>query len=166
MRLELKRLDRGSLEAAIERAAHYRDLNQPEEAESICLDVLDVDEKHQTAWKILGLAITDRLPSGRVGLLEEAIEAFERLDDRYERVYHLGVAWERAAKAHLERGEAHSAVIAFENALRLFDEVAAGRPDSADPVLRWNRCVRLLSSHPALLAAMKAPLEERVHLGD
>jgi tetratricopeptide (TPR) repeat protein len=166
MRFELKRLDRASLEAAIQKAAHYRDLNQPEEAESICLDVLDVDATHQTAWKILGLAITDRLPSGRVGLLEEAIEAFEKLGDEYERAYHLGVAWERAAKAHLERGEAHSALTAFEHALRLFDQAAALRRDSADPVLRWNRCVRLLSSHPSLLAAMKSPMEDRVHLGD
>src|SRR5579871_4391479 len=99
---ELKRLEKASVEAAVARAAHYRDLNQPEEAESICLDVLDVDEDHQAAWRILGLAITDRLHTGRVGLLEEAIEAFEHLKDRYERVYHVGVAWERVAKVHLE----------------------------------------------------------------
>jgi hypothetical protein len=33
-------------------------------------------------------------------------------------------------------------------------------------VLRWNRCVRLLSSHPSLLEAMRAPREDQVHLGD
>ncbi len=166
MGFDLKRLPRASLGAAIERAAHYRDLNQPEEAESICRDVLDVDAKHQIALQILGLSLTDRLPTGHAGLLEQAIDAFDKLTDEYERVYHTGVAWERAAKAHLERSEAHSAVTAFEHALALFQAAEAMRPDSPDPVLRWNRCVRLLSSHPSLRAAIHAPREDEVHLGD
>ena len=162
----LKRLPKETLEAAIVKAAHYRDLNQPEEAESICRDILDVDSAHQTAWKLLGLAITDRFGTGHAGLLEEAVEAFERLEDPYERVYHIGVAWERAAKAHLERSEAHSAVTAFEHALRLFEKAEGMRPASPDPVLRWNRCVRILSSHPSLRAAMLAPRDDQVRLGD
>jgi tetratricopeptide (TPR) repeat protein len=166
MGFELKRLPNSSLDAAIAKAEHYRDLNQPEEAESICRDVLDVDSTYQKAWKLLGLALTDRLASGQVGLLEQAVDAFERLTDPYERVYHLGVAWERAAKAHTERGEAHSAVAAFEHALGLFQEAEPMRPDLPDSVLRWNRCVRLLSTHPSLRAALKAPREDDVHLGD
>jgi tetratricopeptide (TPR) repeat protein len=166
MAFELKRLPRTSLDAAIAKAEHYRDLNQPEEAESICRDILDVDPNSPKAWKLLGLSLTDRLASGQVGLLEQAMEAFERLADPYERVYHLGVGWERAAKAHIERGEAHSAVTAFEHALGLFKEAERLRPDLPDPVLRWNRCVRLLSTHPALRAASIAPREDEVHLGD
>jgi len=166
MELNLKRLPRASLETAVARASHYRDLNQPEEAESICRDVLDVDASHQVAWRLLGLALTDRLPTGHAGLLEQAIEAFEKLTDEYERVYHTGVAWERAAKAHLERNEAHSAVTGFEHAMRLFEKAAAMRPDAPDPVLRWNRCVRLLASHPSLRAAIHSPREDQVHLGD
>jgi tetratricopeptide (TPR) repeat protein len=166
MNYALKRLTRANLEAAVAQAAHYRDLNQPEEAESICRDVLDADPGNQHAWKLLGLAITDQLPTGRVGLLEEAIEAFERLSEEYERVYLVGVAWERAAKAHLERNEAHSAVTAFEHALHLFEHAEAMRPQSADPVLRWNRCVRLLTNHPSLRAAIHAPREDEIHRGD
>ncbi|HEY3822252.1 MAG TPA: tetratricopeptide repeat protein [Polyangiaceae bacterium] len=166
MSYSLKRLSRTNLEAAIARAAHYRDLNQPEEAESICRDVLDVDPENQQAWKLLGLALTDQFAGLQVGLLEEAIEAFERLTDDYERVYHVGVAWERAAKAHLERNEAHSAVTAFEHALRLFEKAEQMRPESPDPVLRWNRCVRLLSNHPSLRAAIHAPREDEIQLGD
>jgi hypothetical protein len=74
----------------------------------------------------------------------------------------VGVAWERAAKAHLERNEAHSAVTAFEHALRLFEKAEGMRPDSPDPVLRWNRCVRLLSNHPSLREAMRHSLEVRL----
>ena len=76
------------------------------------------------------------------------------------------MGWERAAKAHLERNEAHSAVTAFEHALRLFGEAQAMRPGVADPVLRWNRCVRLMSSHPSLRAAAAAPRDSDVRLGD
>lgn len=166
MDFDLKRLPRESLDAAIRKAAHYRDLNQPEEAESICRDVLDVDAGHQAAWKLLGLALTDRFASGRVGLLEDALAAFERLLDEYERIYHFGVAWERAAKSHLERSESHSAVTGFEHALALYARAEQMRPDLPDPVLRWNRCVRLLQTHPALRAALHAPREDQVHLGD
>ena len=166
MGFELKRLPRASVDAAIAKAEHYRDLNQPEEAESICLDVLDLEPGHVKAWKLLGLAITDRFPSGQVGLLEQAIHAFEKLPDPYERTYHLGVAWERAAKAHVEKNESHSAVASFEHALALFEKAEHMRPDLPDPILRWNRCVRLLISHPPLRAASLAPREDEVHLGD
>ncbi len=166
MSYSLKPLPRTSLDAALAKAEHYRDLNQPEEAESICRDVLDVDRGNQRAWKLLGLSLTDRFPSRQAGLAEEAIEAFERLTDEYERIYHVGVAWERSAKAHLERNEAHSAVTAFEHALRLFEQAQAMRPELPDAVLRWNRCVRLMAAHPALKAALGAPREDQVHLGD
>jgi tetratricopeptide (TPR) repeat protein len=168
MTYTLKRLPVTSLDAALKKAEHYRDLNQPEEAESICRDVLDVEPENQRAWKLLGLALTDRFSSrhGDVGLLEEAVGAFERLTDEYERIYHVGVAWERSAKAHHERNEAHSAVTAFEHALRLFEKAQGMRPDLPDAVLRWNRCVRLLDGDPALLMAFSTPREDQVRLGD
>jgi tetratricopeptide (TPR) repeat protein len=173
---ELKRLTTQNLEAALAKASTYRDLNQPEEAESICQDVLDVDAKNQHALRVLGLALTDRLtgPLARpsregawVGLFEQAIAVFERLTDEYERVYYKGVAWERSAKAHLERGEAHSAMSSFEHAMDLFERAQALAPrDLPDPILRYNRCVRLLTTHPLLLAAADDPRESAVHLGD
>jgi len=166
MAVELKRLKRESLAAAVEKAAHYRDLNQPEEAESICRDVLDVDTNQTTAWRILGLALTDRFTTGPVGLFEQAVEAFGHLADEYDRVYHVGVAWEREAKAHLENDQAHSAVTAFETALQHFEKAGALKPDSPDPILRWNRCVRLMTTHPSLRDAMRAPREHDVRLGD
>jgi tetratricopeptide (TPR) repeat protein len=166
MSYALKRLPHDSLEVAIAKAAHYRDLNQPEEAESICRDVLDVDAKNQAAWKLLGLAMTDRFSTREAGLLEEAVAAFERLEDGYDRIYHVGVAWERAAKAHLERNEAHSAVTAFEQALSLFERAEQMRPDLPDPILRWNRCVRLLSTHASLREALRQPREHDVRFGD
>ena len=166
MEMALKRIRPESLDVALAKAEHYRALNQPEEAESICRDVLEVDAEKQNAWKVLGLALTDRFASGHAGLLEEALASFERLQDDYERTYHLGVAWERAAKAHLERNEAHSAVAGFEHALDAYEAAEKMRPDLPDPVLRWNRCIRLLRSHPALRTAMRVSREAAGHLGD
>ena len=40
---ELKPLSRDSVDTALEKAEHYRLLNQPRLAESICHDVLEVD---------------------------------------------------------------------------------------------------------------------------
>ncbi len=165
MGVELKRLRKESLAAAVEKAVHYRDLNQPEEAESICRDILDVDGQHQVAWRLLGLALTDRFATGPVGLFEQAVEAFEHLNDAYDETYHLGVAWERAAKAHLERSETQSAVTGFETALQLFEKAGSMRPDSPDPILRWNRCARLMSTHPQLRDGIDAP-DHSVRLGD
>ena len=64
MTYSLKRLSRANLEAAIVKAAHYRDLNQPEEAESICRDVLEESPEDQHALRTLGLALTDGWTSG------------------------------------------------------------------------------------------------------
>jgi hypothetical protein len=99
-------------------------------------------------------------------LLEEAVAAFERLEEPYDRVYHVGVAWERVATVHLARNEAHSAASALEHALSLLEQAQPMRPDSPDPILRWNRCVRLLSSHPSLRSAVDQPRERDVRFGD
>jgi hypothetical protein len=57
-------------------------------------------------------------------------------------------------------------LVALEHALRLFEQAEKLRPGSPDPVLRWNRCVRLLSTHASLRAAIEAPREDQVRLGD
>ena len=57
MSYELKRLAEKNLAGAVALAKHYRDLNQPEEAESICRDVLAVAPDDQDAWRTLGLAL-------------------------------------------------------------------------------------------------------------
>jgi tetratricopeptide (TPR) repeat protein len=163
----LKKLAPNELDSAVEKAAHYRALNQPEEAESICQDVIAVDAKHQNALRVLGLAITDRFDELAVGLFEEAMKYFGRLENEYDRVYHEGVAWERLGKAHLRRGEGHGALGAIEHALDHYeraDKIApAGNPD---PILRFNRCVRLLQSHRLLKDAFDSPHSREPGLGD
>src|SRR5438046_8993567 len=61
---ELKSLHKDAIPAALEKAERYRLLNEPGEAESICLDILHVDPENQHAVIMLLLALTDRLEKG------------------------------------------------------------------------------------------------------
>ena len=53
---ELKPLSKEAIPAALEKAERYRLLNEPAEAESICLDILAPDPENQQALIILLLA--------------------------------------------------------------------------------------------------------------
>ena len=57
---ELKPLSRDAVDAALAKAERYRFLNEPGEAESICLDILAVDPANQRALITLLLALTDQ----------------------------------------------------------------------------------------------------------
>src|SRR5256885_925113 len=111
---ELKPLGTRNLSAAVTLAKHYRDLNAPEEAESICRDIIAVSPDNDDAWRTLGLAMTDRFPTAWMTLFDEACAAFAKLRSEYERMYYTAIAWERYAKAQLEAGRAHNAIHAFE----------------------------------------------------
>ena len=57
---ELKPLSRDAVDAALSKAERYRLLNEPHEAESICLDVLEIDPDNQPAHITLLLSLTDQ----------------------------------------------------------------------------------------------------------
>ncbi|MEE2900476.1 MAG: hypothetical protein VX815_18600, partial [Gemmatimonadota bacterium] len=61
---ELKPLSADAVPVALAKAEHYRLLNEPEEAESICIDILEVDPEHQKALINLLLARTDQFKEG------------------------------------------------------------------------------------------------------
>ena len=56
---ELKPISRDSIPRAIQKAERYRLLNQSWAAESICLDILEVDSENQQVLVMLVLALTD-----------------------------------------------------------------------------------------------------------
>src|SRR4051794_21243247 len=151
MGLELKRLADKNLDAAIDLAAHYRDLNEPEQAESICRDVLAVAPENVDALRTLGLALTDRFPTAWMSLFEEACTTFKKLPTEYERAYYVGIAWERYAVAQVAAGRCANAIHAFEDAIAHFEkaqELAA--KDDPSPILHYNRCVRALTENAEL----------------
>ena len=60
MEYKLKSISQAGIGEANSKAELYRLLNEPEEAESICHDVLATDPENQTALRLLGLAISDQ----------------------------------------------------------------------------------------------------------
>ena len=150
MERELKTISKNGIAEALAKVQHYRYLNQAEEAESICRDILAADPGNQMALRQLGLAITDQFTGGTTDRFNEAHSSFEKLTNAYERSYYLGIVNERRAKAQLRAGyHSHALRTSFENALRYFEEAEKVRTQgNDDALLRWNRCLRLMQGIP------------------
>jgi hypothetical protein len=129
----------------------YRLLNEPGDAESICLDVLRIDPENQQALMSLLLAMTDRLAKGYSVGDTQIQEVLGRLRDDYERAYYTGIVWERRAKARLAKGSPGSHFAAhdwFRAAMEWFEKAEALRPaGNDDAILRWNSCARVIMSN-------------------
>ena len=147
---ELKRISTAGIAEAIAKAQLYRSLNEPEEAESICRDILAIEPQHQLALRLLGLALTDQFTGISSDRDREAERSFQQLIDPYERLYYMGLLCERRVKAQLRAGRApHTLLPLLEKALQCFrDAEKIHPPGNDDAILRWNRCVRLLQSQP------------------
>ena len=145
---QLKKLAAESIPAALEKAGRYRLLNEPGEAESICLDVLNADPDNQEALVILLLALTDRFGRGySVGTCDPR-EVLSRLQDSYHRAYYGGIIHERRAKARLHGGFNHDAYEHLREAMTCYDEAESlSPPGNSDAILRWNACARMITSN-------------------
>jgi len=148
MNYQLKSISHAGVAEALAKAELYRYLNEPEESESICRDILAVEPKQQLALRLLGLSITDQFLGAVSDRCREVEEIFQKLADPYERLYYTGILYERRAKAQLCAGQSpHTLLPLFESALENFGEAEKIRPaGNDDSILRWNRCVRLLQS--------------------
>lgn len=151
---ELKPLTEAGIPAALEKAMRYRLLNEPVEAESICLDVLAVDSENQDALITLMLALTDQFDQHLRASFRQARDLLPRLDGEYRRLYYDGIICERRAKVHLKRGGPGSGHVTydwFRQAMDRFERAAALSPEgNDDAILRWNTCARLMMRHPEL----------------
>jgi hypothetical protein len=126
----------------------YRYLNEPEEAESICRDVLAAEPENELARRMLGLAMLDQFLGISSDRDIEVLSLFQGLRDPYERLYYSGLLHERRAKAQLLAGAAPPSLLPLvEDAMHCFAEAEKIRPaGNDDSILRWNRCVRLLEN--------------------
>src|ERR1700687_3431102 len=98
MDLKLKTISKSGIAEAIAKAELYRYLNEPEEAESICRDILAAAPSHNLGVRVLGLAITDHFTGEGTDRHVEAEQYFQRLADPYERHYYTGLLRERRVK--------------------------------------------------------------------
>lgn len=149
--MDLKPITIAGVPAALQKAERYRLLNDSACAESICLDVLEVDPENQSALIALLLSITDQFDEEPSEGLQRARAVLPRLKDEYKRAYYAGIICERRAKAQLRRhalGAADVAADWFRQAMEWYEKAEALRPSGNDEsILRWNTCARLLSRH-------------------
>jgi hypothetical protein len=146
--MDQKTLPRGAIAGALAKAERYRLLNEPEVADSICRDILAVEPDNEAALVTFVLAITDQFPRRS---LRDAEEVVLKLAKPYDKAYYRGIAFERWAKAQLDRVPPNVVYHLIQDALQSFGEAEKlGGEGNADPVLRWNYCVRLLEARPDL----------------
>lgn len=147
---ELKPLSKDGIEASIEKAEHYRLLNQPQLAESICLDILLVTPDNQDASTILLLALTDQFDSSS-SKAKQAMSIAKSLKDEYSRLYYSGIIAERLGTSALKSrgpGAHFDAYEWYHEAMEFFEKAdAINKDDNNDPVLRWNTCARMIMQH-------------------
>ena len=150
MQHKLKSISKSGITEALDKVAHYRALNQAEEAESICRDILVVEPEHQMAKRLLALSITDQFTGTPKDRFPEALVIFSSLQSEYERLYYNGILHERRAKAELAQGHMpHTLYVLFEEAMKSYEAAEKVRPaGNDDAILRWNRCVRILQGMP------------------
>ncbi len=157
MQFELKPISKDGVPAALAKAHRYRLLNEPAEAESICLDVLVVDPTNEDALVTQLLAITDQLREELSAGLRRARALLPLLPDEYRRQYYGGIVCERYAVAQLRHGAPRAGEAAYawlRDAMECYERAEALRPPGNDEaILRWNSCARMLARHPGLAPA-------------
>src|SRR5687767_524557 len=100
---QLKPISKESISAALEKAERYRFLNEPKLAESICLDVLEIEPENHKAMIIMLLAMTDQFGSNASADVDQAEQLLSRLENDYEKNYYAGIINERQGKALLQK---------------------------------------------------------------
>ena len=147
MEFELKAVSPQAVPRTLAKAERYRLLNEPGEAESICLDVLQIEPANQEALVMLLLALTDQFHEDP-SLIAEAMATAARLGDDYERAYYTGIVYERRARAQLRQGTPGAGSQIYEwlrDAMNWYEKAEALRATgNDDPLLRWNACARAI----------------------
>ena len=148
---KLKPLAKEGIETSLGKAEHYRLLNQPRLAESICLDVLLIDPTNQKASIFLLLALTDQFGQSSSKTANQALSIAKGLKDDYSRIYYTGIVHERQGATALRSGTPGSDFDAYEwyrEAMEFYEKAdAINKDDNNDPVLRWNTCARIIMEH-------------------
>jgi hypothetical protein len=159
---ELKKLSHEALDGARKKALHYRLLNQPFLAESICRDVLIVEPDDQETLVTLCLSLCDQFGVEGGASATTAMELASRLEGEYEQAYYAGIVCERTAFAKLAlatHASGHLAYDWFMRAMRHYEKAAEVRPaGNDDALLRWNTCARVVDGRSDVHEAHEEPV--------
>lgn len=158
--VKLKRISPNGIDTALDKADTYRLLNEPLHAESICLDVVEVQPDNQRALITLLLSLTDQFPTKLYNAFQDAEQILPRLTAEYDQVYYEGIVNERWASTQLARGTASKSLATWiDKAMRCYERAESlSDGDNPDPILRWNTCARLQQQ---ITAAEPAPARLR-----
>jgi len=160
---ELKSLHKDAIPAALEKAERYRLLNEPGEAESICLDILHVDPENQQAIVTLLLALTDRFEKSYGVSDSQTKELLAQLKSEYDRAYYSGIVAERRAKMKLRQNTPDCRFQAYDllrEAMSWFEKAEPIRPPGHDDaILRWNTCARIIARNNLVPREEEEPIE-------
>jgi hypothetical protein len=147
----LKPITREGIPSALRKVERYRLLNDAVAAESICLDILEVDPGNQDALDSLVLTISDQLDRELTEGVARARILLPRVESEYRRHYLNGIICERRGKAQVSQGALGASEVAadwFREAMTWYAKAEAIRPANNDEsILRWNSCVRMLGKH-------------------
>ena len=150
----LKPLSSSAIPAALSKAERYRLLNEPEQSQSICEDILVADPSNHDAIVMLILALSDQFKNRLGPAVSQAVDLTSRLASEYERAYYSGLISERRGRALLELPGpgARAGVEWLEEAMAAYERADALRPpDNDEARLRWNSCARVLNAHPVYM---------------
>ena len=158
-----KSINREGIPSAIQKAERYRLLSEPRQAESICLDVLEIDPENQQTLIILLLALTDQFEQRMSAGVREAREIVPKLKGEYTQDYYSGIICERLAIAQYHRripGIRHTVYEGVNEAMEYYEKAAElSPPENDEAILRWNSCARFLSRHPKIEPAPEESFE-------
>lgn len=161
MEFELKSLSREAIPDALAKAERYRLIEEPSQAESICLDILSIDPANQAALVTLLLSLTDQF--GTEATPGRAREVLCRIQGEYERAYYAGIICERSARARMRQPLPSGRFRVYEefiDAMRWYEKAEGMRPaGNDDAILRWNTCARTLMRHSDLRPQREEQLE-------
>lgn len=147
MKLTLHDIHVDAIDSALAKARQYRSLLEPEIAESICLDILNIDDNNQQALVIYILSLTDQLhhteKQSQIKLIQKTIV---RLESDYERHYFTGILNERRARFLISQPMSHSfAYEYFIEAIAAYQQAEESSPANNDEaILRQNSCIRTI----------------------
>jgi hypothetical protein len=147
MEFRLKTLSPDAVARSLAKAERYRLLNEPGEAQSICLDVLASEPDNQDALATLLLALTEQFVED-AAFVGEAWRIVAQLRGDYTRAYFSGIVCERRAKAMRQHGTLGYGPYVYgwlRDAMSWYEKAEMVRPaGNEDTLLRWNACARLI----------------------
>ena len=147
MELKLHNIHLDAIESALVKARQYRSLLEPEIAESICLDILNIERENQDALVVYILALTDQLhhteKQSQIKVIQTTIA---RLSSDYERHYYSGILSERRARFLISQPMSHTfSYDYFVEAMGHYQQAQQLSPEhNDDAILRQNSCIRTI----------------------